>query len=96
MCHREAKRFDTLSAPPLWSGIGSEAERENQMIGDHDPRTAVEANFGIDDQGRHRDTGSETIAQMRERLNADTPENNRRKAICDAAVAQIERAFGRR
>ena len=46
--------------------------------------------------GPDRDTGRKTLAQMKARLSEDTPENNRRNDICDAATAQIERAFGRK
>lgn len=41
-----------------------------------------------------RDLEAPTIDQMRQALNADTPENNRRNAACDDALIQIERAFG--
>lgn len=43
-----------------------------------------------------RDETSPTLADMIAGLNADTPENRARQAIVDAALAQIERAFGPR
>jgi hypothetical protein len=50
--------------------------------------------FGWEGRTPNYGDAAPTLAQMIEALNADTPENNRRNAAVDAAVAQIERAFG--
>lgn len=52
--------------------------------------------FGRVGRGGELDYGNETMAERIARLTADTPENNQRKATADAAMAQIERALGRR
>lgn len=76
------------------------SERAHQCVVGVGPAEEIPMDDMDDDRcdwaGRHRVEGGETMAERRARLNADTPENNRRNAICAEAEAKIAAAFGRR